>query len=274
MPSAIRDKSTSQLTVRKALRIFGCFSMENPILSVSDICSQTGYPRSTVHRFVSVLVDEGFLDEDGIGRYKLSLKVFQLGSIVRENFDLRKACMDVLQRLALEVGETVHLVVRDDSEGIYIDKIEPPGTSVHYSRVGKRLPLFCTAAGKVLLSDLPEVEVRALVGGRFVKLTAKTIVSIDDLVAELTKVRERGWAIDDEELEVGLACVGAPIIDYRGHIIAAVSISGLAVRFTTERLSVMVKALTDATRLISARLGYKPTGRCNEEAMGSRGVSS
>lgn len=258
----------SQVTVRKALRILGSFSMENPYLSVLDICSITGYPKSTVHRFVSVLIDEGFLEDDTVGKYKLSLKVFELGSIVRENFDLKKACTDVLQRLALDIGETVHLVMRDNTEGMYIDKIELPGASVHYSRIGKRLPLYCTAAGKVLLVDLPETEIRALMGERFEKRTPKTLGTIDDLIAEVRKVRERGWAMDDEELELGLACLGAPVMGCAGDVVAAVSISGLAVRFTQERLPTMVKPLMNAARTISTRLGYKSSGLCDKEAMG------
>jgi len=250
------SKSATQVTVRKALQVLSVFTMENPYLSISQISALTGYPYSTVHRFVSVLTEEGFLEVNGPGQYKLGLKLFELGSVVRETFDLKKSSADVLEALTRKTNETVHLVLRDRNVGIYVDKVEPPGKTVHYSRVGKRLPLHCTAAGKALLSHLPESEVRALLGDTLPRYTPKTITTIEELLAELRVVRERGWAMDAEELEVGLSCLGAPVMDFSGNVVAAISLSGLAVSFTDERIPVLVKALRDAVKTVSARLGY------------------
>lgn len=267
--------TSNQVTLRKALRILCAFTMERPYLSISEISTLTGYPYSTVHRFVSILAREGFLALDERhqpGRYKLGLRLFELGSVVRETFDLRRASLDILETLARKTNETVHLVVRDGNAGIYLEKVELPGKTVHYSRVGKKLPLHCTASGKALLSGLPDAEVRALLGETLPRYTPNTITTIEELLAELQRVREQGWAMDAEELEVGLSCLGAPIRDFSGGVVAAISLSGVAVSFNGERRPTLIKALVDAANLVSSRLGYRVKDASQEVGFGGNGM--
>jgi len=255
---ASRAEGEGLLTVRKAFAVMDCFDFEHPQRTAQQIGEELGMPKSTVHRFLKLLCEERFLAEcPRPGYYKLGIRLFEFGLMVQESFEIKAVAGEILRELSDALRQTVHLVVREGGEGIYIDKVEPPGAQVKYSRVGKKLPLYCSAAGKVLLSDLPAGEIRELLGETFATYTPRTIVALKGLIEELKGVRERGWAMDDEELELGLACVGAAIRDHSGEIVAALTVSGLRPQFAAPRLREIVVRLKDAAARVSAEMGYR-----------------
>ncbi|WP_024821605.1 MULTISPECIES: IclR family transcriptional regulator [Aminobacterium] len=249
--------SSSMKTLERALTILQCFSFDRPSLTATEIASLSSIPKSTVHRFLRVFVDYGFIEEGrSPGTFIPGLRLFELGNIVRQSLDVRHCAEPFMQRIANELRITVHLVIRDGNEGIYIEKVEPEGQHIHYSHVGKRIPLYCTAAGKVLLSELPNIFIEEMYSFPLFPYTAKTITTKKVLFEELRRVRDCGWAQDNQELEKGLCCVGLPIRNDRGHIIAALSSSALAVSFTSSRTEELIQALQRASLEVSRRLGF------------------
>jgi len=252
-----KKSAPSFKSLHRALAILSSFSFSRPRLSASDIASYTDIPKSTVHRFLRIFVEQGFLEEtESPGLFAPGLKLFELGNIVHQNLDVRLSAKSPMDCLAKAYNTTVHLVIRDRDEGVYVEKVEPVGQHVHYSNIGKRIPLYCTAAGKILLSDLTDEAIFSLLPSRLPSLTPHTIVEREVLLNEIHKVQEKGWAEDNQELELGLCCVAVPIKDHQGHIAAAMSTSGLAASFGPERKSELIKGLQGASMEVSRQLGF------------------
>lgn len=161
----------------------------------------------------------------------------------------------MLHRLAEESGETVHLVTFDPPEIVYIDKVESPRAVRMHSRIGGRLPAYCTATGKVFLAHSADDVVESVIATGLPARTPATITSPDRLRAELDLIRGRGYAVDDVENEQDIRCLAAPVHDHSGAVTTAVSISGPAARVTRERLPELGSLLLSATRTITTDLG-------------------
>ena len=174
----------------------------------------------------------GLIERAPANRYRLGLKLYDMGSRAVEQIDLRSRIHPHLRKLALRVGETVHLGVLHKTRVVYIDKIEPINRRVCISsRTGTSNPVYSTSLGKAILAYLPEEEAARIISAiRFTSFTAKTLSSAEELWSALERVRRRGYAVDDEEMEIGTRCVGAPILDANGRAIAALSVSGSSLR--------------------------------------------
>ncbi|KKM09794.1 hypothetical protein SY88_16465 [Clostridiales bacterium PH28_bin88] len=253
-----REGTQAIRSVRRALEILSSFNADKPEWNLLELSEHLGMHKSTIHRLVLSLCDGGFLERNpSTKKYRLTLKLVELGTLVLSQMDLRKEAFPYLQELSDRVGETVHLVVRDGADAIYIEKVERPNAVVRYSRVGKRLPLYCTAVGKVLLAGRPDEEIRSIVSASSpVALTSNTLTDKEALYEHILRVRSWGFATDNEELEYGLQCFAAPIRNHRGEVVAAVSISGSPVRFQG-REQELVAAVTETGLSISQRLGFK-----------------
>jgi DNA-binding IclR family transcriptional regulator len=208
-------------------------------------------PKSTVHRILRRLVERGYARAEGEGRYVLGPRVLTIAGAMR--FDTASAALPVLRELHAEVGHTVHFAMLADDEAVYVEKLVDPDLPYQFaSRVGGRIPLHCTAIGKALLAAMPDDPVARL------ELTRRgpgTLVSADALRADLARVRDRGFAIDDEENERNIRCVGSAVRDHRGLPTYALSVSALTVELSLEdamRLGPRVVAAADA---VSAQLG-------------------
>lgn len=150
------------------------------------------------------------------------------------------------------------MVIRDGDEAVYIDKVEGNRTIRMYSQIGRQVALHSTAVGKAILAFLPPEEVEKIIASRGLpRFTPRTISTMAALQAELAGVKERGYAIDDGENEEGIRCVGAPVFDYQGRVVAAISISGPVLNVTPERVPVLGRLVRQAGEEISRRLGYK-----------------
>ena len=205
--------------------------------SLQLLAQDTGLAKSTVHRLLNSLVQLGYAGQDAeSGHYRLTLKMFELSSGIVDRMDIMGVARLHLERLAQRTGEAVHLVIRDGRDIVYIYKTES-GPMRMSSRVGLRSPLYCTGVGKAILATLPPAEVETVWNGsRPKKLTGRTVADLPHLQAQLEEVRANGYAIDDEENELGVRCVAVAIPGADGRAETAFSISGRAPYMTAERI--------------------------------------
>jgi len=188
------------------------------------------------------------------GRYSMGVRAVSLGSAYLNTLDLRTEAHDVLVRLAEESGETVHLMVYSEGQVVYLDKIAGRSPIQMASRIGDRAPVHCTASGKAMLAHLPEAELDRLLAAGLAARTENTITEPERLRAELDRIRESGYAVDDIENEYDIRCVSAPVFDSMGHVAAAISASGPAVRVGEKTQELAALMMSGATQL-SERLG-------------------
>ena len=216
--------------------------------SLQRLAQETGLAKSTVHRLLASLVSLGYAaQEPETGRYRLTLKMFELSSGIVDSMDIMGVAKAHLERLSQRTGEAVHLVIRDAQDIVYIYKTES-GPMRMSSRVGLRSPLYCTGVGKAILATLTEEEVEDVWRhSNPQKLTGRTVTDLPALCAQLNEVRACGYAIDDEENELGIRCVALAIPGPGGKADSAFSISGLAPYMTPERIR-RIAALALETR--------------------------
>ncbi len=242
--------------LRKALDVLELFSEEVSELTAAEISKLLNQNKTSAFRIISNLEAAGYLEKDPATlKYRLGMKLFFLGSLVRPYSQLKRMAKPFLTELNQQCGETVHLTVLHKGEVLYLDKLEGHYTiRVVISRIGESLPAHCSGVGKMLLSSLPEKEVAELVASRGLpKFTPKTITTLNDLKRELALTRERGFAIDNEEVEAGIKCVAAPI-HFNGAVIAAISASAPKERFERNREE-LISLVMDQARQISDSLG-------------------
>lgn len=238
--------------VKKALNLIELVAAGNE--SLGALAKAAGMPKSTVHRLAATLVDEGFLVRDDTG-YRLGYRLLELGHMIREQNYLVAAAREPMRRLSELTSETVHLGELDGTHIVFLEKVAGNRGITMASRIGLRNLAQVTALGKVMISHRPETEWPAHLVDGIERRTPYTIVSLRELVEELRHVRTVGYALDREENELGIRCVAAPIRDYAGRVVAAVSISGASVYVTEERQLELVEDIRATAREISRQLG-------------------
>jgi DNA-binding IclR family transcriptional regulator len=234
-------------------------------LGLADVCERMDLHKSTAHRALMVLERCGLIERTPENRFRLGLKLYELGTRAVEQIDLRARVHPWFRRLSAQVGETVHLGVLQKTSVVYLDKVEPSNRRVWLSsRIGTSNPVYCTAMGKAMMAFLPE-EMQAEIMGkiRFVRYTHRTLMTPEALMRSLERVRRRGYAIDDEEVEEGVRCIGAPILNETGHPMAAVSVSGPTSRITQQSVPGIAEHLMRCCREISGSLGIKERRRAH-----------
>ena len=224
--------------------------------SLQTLAQGTGLAKSTVHRLLASLVGLGYVSqEETSGRYRLTLKMFELSSGIVTDMAIMEVAKAHLERLAQRTGEAVHLVIRDGQDIVYIYKTEN-GPMRMSSRVGMRSPLYCTGVGKAILATLPAGEVAQVwAASRPRKLTERTVADLPHLQEQLETVRAKGYAVDDEENELGVRCVAVAIPGPDGRADSAFSISGLTPYMTPERIRRIAAMALDSRTDILADLG-------------------
>jgi IclR family acetate operon transcriptional repressor len=244
-------------TLRKALEILD-FIVKNPgDVSVTEVADRFGMSVSNAYKYLVVLEEKGLVLRKRDKRYIPGYKLVEYGSLVLRRIDLRDIAHDHLVEVMKKSGETVHLILKDGFEGVYIDKVEGEHSLPMVSRVGMKIDLYSTASGKAILAFLPSEELEEYL--KLVEMKPKTPNTITDprmLKRELEKIRRRGYAVDNEENEIGIMCVGVPIFDHREYPIAAMSISGAARKFTKEKIEEYANLLVEIAEKISKKLGY------------------
>jgi IclR family KDG regulon transcriptional repressor len=246
-------------SVAKALTILNLFTVKKQEWGVTEIARELDMQKSTVYRLLATMQEFGFVrkNEDG-SAYRLGLNLFELGSIVSNSFDFHDIAVAYMHKLSEQCGESVHLGILSDNEVMSIEGVESQSPLKSTIIVGKRAPLYCTSIGKALLAFLPEDERGKIIDGiRFEKFTEQTIVDRQALEEELERTWKRGYAIDNEEHDLGISCVAAPVFDSRGTIVASLSISGPTVRLTPEQLPKLSELAKATAGDISKDLGYR-----------------
>ena len=253
----------SQYTIEillRGLNILTLFSHDNPALSLTEITAQTGLNKTTVFRLLNTLEKAGYLVRDtSTRRYHPGINVLRLGFSAITSLDFRKVAHPFLEQLSQQVNETVSMSILDEMEVVYIDRVRNQQIMGVLLGLGSRLPANCSSMGKVILSHLPFEEVtRRLENKPLTLLTYKSLPNLAELKAELVRIRQQGYAINDEEIEIGLRAVAAPIMDHNNRVVAAINITGLAARISLERITgELAEAVCKTAYQISQALGYE-----------------
>lgn len=259
---SLREPRYSQ-SLERGLAILGCFTPKRPVLGIADIADELGMSRSTTHRYVITLVALGYLEQGASRKYRLGLRVTDLGMSALNSTGLREHAHPYLEELRQRTSYTTNLGVLDGGEILYVDRVRSfrRGQSqidldLH---VGSRLPAYCTAMGKLLLASLPEAEQRELIGEmKLTKRGPNTIASKKALREELEDIAAAGFAVDDEELAAELYAVAAPVRDEARDVVAAVNLVAHSSVITLEELvDALGPHLVSTADRISARLGYR-----------------
>ncbi len=226
-------------------------------LSLTSIAQRAGIAPSTAHRILATLKAAGFVQcDEARGGYLIGAKAFKIGSAFLRNRKLADLGRGVLRDLMAASGETASLGIEDDGSVVFISQLESHHAIRAFHRPGARGPLHASSLGKAILAWLPEAEVTKLlhrVG--LPKLTERTIVDPEALVADLALARRRGWAVDDEERAEGLRCAGAPVFNEHAEAIGALSVSGPTIRMTDERLGELGPLVKRAAAALTDRVG-------------------
>ncbi|MFI6906475.1 IclR family transcriptional regulator [Nonomuraea sp. NPDC050394] len=221
-------------------------------LTLTQLAEAVGLSKSTVLRLATPLIEARLLERDRkTGAYRLGHGTLQLGQAYLATLDLRAVAAEESHRLVAEVRETVHLVVYDPPHVVYIDKVENQATVRMASRIGSRGPLHSTAVGKAILAWQPD----SAIPDDLPAMTKHTITDHERLRRELTRVRQRGYSVDDRENEPEVRCVGAPIFNHTDTVSAAISVSGLTSRITAARVRELGPMVAEAAARISRKLG-------------------
>ena len=239
-------------TIKKAIQILDLFSFERPEWGVSEVARALELPKSTTSELISSLADQRLLIRTAKGRYRLGWRLFELSQTLLDTSEFRIEARRVMEDLVRIWRETVHLAVLDGVQAVYIEKLQPtPEVKIQITRAGARLPAHCSGVGKVLLAYSEWEHIAELFEDQGMPaLTPNTITDLGVLADELERVREQGYAYDNEETLVGLCCVGAPIYGSEGTVVASISFSVPAYRFHPKK-SEYTAAILAAARHIS-----------------------
>ncbi|WP_026894386.1 IclR family transcriptional regulator [Clostridiisalibacter paucivorans] len=245
-------------SVDRALSILEVLSENSSGLGITEISKKIDLHKSTVHRLLSTLIYKDYVEQDHeTNKYRITLKVLELGNNRLKDLDIVTVSRPHLTELMKKTNEVVHLVILEKEEIVYIDKVESENTIRMHSTIGKRSPAYCTAVGKAIMSHMTMEEVLEIWNNSQIKEhTQYTITGVDEMKEELKKIRERGYSVDDEENEIGVRCVAAPIFNWKGDVIAAISISGPTMRVTKEKVEEFSILIIEYARRISLELGY------------------
>lgn len=246
-------------SVKRAVDLLRSFSLDEPELSVTTLSRRLDVHKSTVSRLLSTLEAARLVDRNPqTGHYRLGMGLLELAGLVILHADLRQLAQPMLRRLADQTQETVDLAIRDNGEVINVEQVTPPNRRVlNIGWIGRRTPLHASATGKVLLAYLPKADLESVLRSPLTRFTENTITDVSTLRAELDLVRQRGYAVGFEELEIGLNAVAAPVVDHNGHIVAAVSVAGPSSRLSRARIEQTAAAQVMAcSKDVSRALGF------------------
>jgi IclR family KDG regulon transcriptional repressor len=250
-------------TIERVANIFEVMAQNTQGISLKELSARVSLPKGTIHRLLSSLAYFGYVRQASESKnYQLGFKLVELGNSLLNQLDVRVQARPFLVGLSKGIKETIHLVVFDQNEALYVDKVESDeklGGLQMVSRVGTRIPAHCSSVGKVFLAHLSDSQLDTLIKEKgLTKRTKNTITDPEKLKQHLKIIRQQGYAVDDEENEKGIRCVGAPIFNQRGQVIAAISISGPAVRITQKIIQQTLRKEVLQTALdISREMGYQ-----------------
>ncbi len=246
-------------SVERTLAIVEVLSEYDEGLGLTEISEKVDLHKSTVHRLLYTLMVKSYVEQnESTNKYRLTLKLFELGSKKVEKMNIVTIARPMLKELMEKTNEVIHLVVREGTEIVYIVKVESQNPIRMYSKIGKRSQVYCTAVGKSMLAYMTDKEVLDIwQSSKIEKLTEHTVTDFNEFKASINKVKEEGYAIDEQENEIGIRCTAASILDYKGEVCSAISISGSIISFKEEKIEEFSKLIIEYSARISKKLGYK-----------------
>lgn len=250
-----RGAETTVQSVDRAVTILEALGAHG-VLGVTALAEVLGVHKSTASRLVSALERRGLVEQEGErGGYRLGVGILALASATTARLDLAGEARPVARDLAARTQETVNLAVLAAGAALYLDQVTGSAQLTSYNWVGQHIPLHATSNGKVLLSELPADSLPDVLG-ELTAYTPRTVTDLGTLVDQLTRVRQLGYAVAVDELDIGLTAVAAPIRDSHGDIVASLSLSGPTFRIDDERIATLAGAVVEAGTAISRRLGW------------------
>ena len=248
-------------SIANALELLECFKGERDELGVTELSQQLGLPKNNIFRMLATLSAKGYVEQNPVtGTYRLGIKTFELGQVFRKRMGLLKQARPVLEKLETQCGESSYLAIIQEGMVVYVDMVETTHSVRIVPKLGQRVPAYCTAVGKAQLAYESHDEIERIIEKLgFTKLTPNTITDKQQLMEHLAEVTRNGYATDNEELEMEVKCVAAPIRDYTGKVVAGICVSGPVQRMTQPLVeSELVGMIKQAALEISERLGYSP----------------
>ncbi|MDD3429786.1 MAG: IclR family transcriptional regulator [Oscillospiraceae bacterium] len=258
MPKEGAEKSSVQ-SLERTFAILEELAKNQKGLGLTELANTVGLHKSTVHRLLASLSSLGYVVKDSFtGSYRLTFKMLELSNHMLAEMDILSVSKPHLDKLSADTGESIHLVLPDTTSIVYIYKTDASNRSFRMtSQIGKRMPMYCSAVGKSMLSTFSKTEVQNIWNNSKIKaLTPYTITDFATLEAQLCDIRRRGYAIDEQENELGVRCIGAAITDYTGRAIAALSLSAPVVRMSDERIQQLQVQLLHTRNNICHDMGY------------------
>ena len=251
------------VAVERALAMLEVVAQESGGLSNAEISRKLNIPKSSASYLLRTLETQGYLTRDEeSGKYRVGLKILSLSRGALSGLDVRGVALPIMRHLTQQTGLTCHLAILDGSDAVYIEKVEPEGFIRMDTWVGRRMRVHATSVGKALVAHIPQERLEQILRkSGMEKRTPKTIITLPRLVKELEKVRAQGYAVDDEENNLGARCVGAPVFNDRGTIEAGLGLSGTAQQVSPQTMPRILEALKDAARHISIGMGYRAPHR-------------
>lgn len=257
MTSTDKKEDKGVQSVDRVLDIIEVLAVEHNGLGITEISNRVALHKSTAHRLVSTLARRGYIDKTESGNYKIGLKLIEAVSCYINSLELQTEARPYLAQITANLGLTSHLGILDGDKVVYLEKMDVISSVKMYSQIGLRIDAYCSSLGKCLLSNYSSKQLtEKMQSTPFIKYTDNTIGSLAELHEEIKKVRLQGWAMDDEEFEMGHRCISAPIFDYRGDIVAAISASGNVNVLTDKRLKEVIEYVKSMAAEISKTMGY------------------
>lgn len=254
------ENHASVQSLERAFRLVEILSQHPGGMPLTELSVAANLHKSTVHRLLSSLSALGYVKKEDTGnKYRLTLRLLELSERITDGIDVLQIAKAPMEQLRNATQEAIHLAVHEDAEIAYVHKVEGNQGSIRmFARIGARRPMYCTAMGKSILATMSDEEVAHIWEHNEIRrYTKHTIVALDMLLRELENVRRLGYALDNEENELGMRCIGAALRDYTGRGKAAISISTPVLRMPDERIPELAKHVLATSEMISAELGYK-----------------
>lgn len=253
------DTAQSVRSVERALDILLLFTAGQAEMGITDLAEKAGLSKSTVHRLLTALQNKGFIQQNPENqRYSLGLTLLHLGNLVGDRLDLKRLARPTMTHLQDETGETVNLNIVRDNRRVCIEKVESRHDVRHFVEIGRSLPLYAGASGKVIMAFMEPEQVEEIIASTgLAGYTPNTITDPDAFREELSRIRQRGYATSLGERVEGAASVSAPVWDRDGKVVASLTVSGPTFRFTPERVLLFVDLLRSAADELSRALGYR-----------------
>ena len=253
----IKEKNINNMTLQtvdRALAVLEMLAIQP--MSIQELEVKTGLNRTTVARLVQTLAAREYIEKaEQSNRYRIGLKVVEIGSIRLNQMELKTEAIPFLRELSQKLNQVCHMGQLSHGEVVYIEKIEPIASIRMYSAIGKRVPMHTTSLGKMLASDLTDEAVREILKTKGMRrYTDHTIVDMDVYIDEISRVRQQGFAMDNAENEADIYCIAAPVRDYRGKMIAAISTTNTTHKRPPD--ADVIEMVKSTAQNISARMGY------------------